>query len=87
MIVDCPGTEQSTRTIFFLVLRGNQRSIDDRSNKDRNCNRACWTEVTAFPAPHKPFLLLSIMDLAAQRHIDSLFIEFSFTDKLWGPKS
>ena len=41
-------------------------------------NRARWTETTAFRAPHKPFLLLSILDLAAQGEIDSPFIEPSF---------
>ena len=41
-------------------------------------NRTRWTEATAHRAPHKPFLLLSILDLAAQRQIDSPFIEPSF---------
>ena len=26
-------------------------------------NRKCWSELTTHQAPHKPFLLLSIMDL------------------------
>ncbi|MBL7180532.1 MAG: hypothetical protein ISS65_10050 [Desulfobacterales bacterium] len=33
-----------------------------RTYKDRNQ----WYALTAFQAPHKPFLLLSIMDLVAQ---------------------
>ncbi len=41
-------------------------------------NRTRWTDATAHPAPHKPFLLLSILDLAAQGQIDSSFIEPSF---------
>jgi putative restriction endonuclease len=41
-----------------------------------NCNQ--WSDATAHRAPHKPFLLLSILDLAAQGQIDSPFIEPSF---------
>ncbi len=41
-------------------------------------NRTRWTEATAFRAPHKPFLLLSLLDLATQGQIDSPFIEPSF---------
>ena len=47
-----------------------------RLRTDTNRNR--WTEATAHRAPHKPFLLLSILDLAAQGQIDSPFIEPSF---------
>lgn len=43
-----------------------------------DANRNRWTEATAYRAPHKPFLLLSILDLAAQGQIDSPFIEPSF---------
>jgi putative restriction endonuclease len=43
-----------------------------------NTNRNQWSAATAFRAPHKPFLLLSILDLAAQGQIDSPFIEPSF---------
>ncbi len=43
-----------------------------------NTNRNQWSAATAHRAPHKPFLLLSILDLAAQRQIDSPFIEPSF---------
>ena len=43
-----------------------------------NTNRNQWSAATAHRAPHKPFLLLSILDLAAQGQIDSPFIEPSF---------
>ena len=36
-----------------------------RTYKDRKK----WFELTAYQAPHKPFLLLSIMDLIAQGSI------------------
>jgi len=41
-------------------------------------NRKKWSALTAFQAPHKPFLLLSIMDLIAQGAIAENFIEPSF---------
>ena len=41
-------------------------------------NRKRWSALTAFQAPHKPFLLLSIMDLIAQGSITKNFIEPSF---------
>ena len=41
-------------------------------------NRKRWSALTAFQAPHKPFLLLFIMDLIAQRLIAQNFIEPSF---------
>jgi putative restriction endonuclease len=43
-----------------------------------NTNRNQWSAATANRAPHKPFLLLSILDLAAQGQIDSPFIKPSF---------
>ena len=43
-----------------------------------DANRSRWTEVTAHRAPHKPFLLLSVMDLAAQGELTSPFIEPGF---------
>ena len=43
---------------------------------DKNRNR--WTEQTAFCAPHKPFLILSILDLIASGSISRNFIEPSF---------
>jgi putative restriction endonuclease len=41
-------------------------------------NRKRWSALTSFQAPHKPFLLLSIMDLIAQGLIAQNFIEPSF---------
>jgi putative restriction endonuclease len=46
-------------------------------------NRTRWTEATAHRAPHKPFLLLSILDLVAQGQIDSPFI----TPLFWGDRN
>ncbi|WP_150112110.1 hypothetical protein [Desulfonatronovibrio hydrogenovorans] len=43
-----------------------------------DANRSLWTEVTFFRAPHKPFLLLSVMDIAAQGQLTSSFVEPSF---------
>lgn len=43
---------------------------------DKNKNR--WSAVTCFQAPHKPFLLLSILDLIASGSISKRFIEPSF---------
>jgi predicted restriction endonuclease len=43
---------------------------------DKNKNR--WSEATTFRAPHKPFLLLSILDLISEGLINSEFIEPSF---------
>ena len=45
-----------------------------RTYKDRKK----WSAITAFQAPHKPFLLLSIMDLIVQGSITENFIEPSF---------
>lgn len=45
-------------------------------NTDRGKHR--WSADTCHRAPHKPFLLLSIMDLMAQGLIDENFIEPSF---------
>ncbi len=41
-------------------------------------NRKRWSALTTYQAPHKPFLLLSIMDLIAQGLITQNFIEPSF---------
>ena len=41
-------------------------------------NRKRWSSLTIHQAPHKPFLLLSIMDLIAQGAITKNFIEPSF---------
>lgn len=40
---------------------------------DKNRNR--WTAATNYQAPHKPFLLLSILDLVAQKAMTKEFIE------------
>ncbi|MBW2604777.1 MAG: hypothetical protein JRE28_10765 [Deltaproteobacteria bacterium] len=45
-----------------------------RTYKDRKK----WSALTALQAPHKPFLLMSIMDLVAQGSITQNFIEPSF---------
>ncbi|MDH4206234.1 MAG: hypothetical protein OEV45_11975 [Desulfobacteraceae bacterium] len=37
-----------------------------------------WSSFTTRQAPHKPFLLLSIMDLIVQGSITKIFIEPSF---------
>lgn len=41
-------------------------------------NKKRWSEATTFRAPHKPFLLLSILDLISEGLINSEFIEPSF---------
>ena len=41
-------------------------------------NRKRWPALTTHQAPHKPFLLLSIMDLIAQWAITQNFIDPSF---------
>ncbi len=43
-------------------------------------------EITYHRAPHKPFLLLSVMDLIAQGRITQNLIEPSFelVDTIWG---
>lgn len=43
-----------------------------------NVNRTKWSQATTGCAPHKPFLLLSIMDLSATGQIVSPLIEPSF---------
>jgi len=45
-------------------------------NTDKGRHR--WSAVTCHRAPHKPFLLLSIMDLIAQGRITDNFINPSF---------
>ncbi|MCK4486180.1 MAG: HNH endonuclease, partial [Desulfobacterales bacterium] len=47
--------------------------IFSKLNTDKNRKR--WSEVTCHQAPHKPFLLLSVMDLIAQGVIYENFIE------------
>jgi putative restriction endonuclease len=41
-------------------------------------NRKQWSALTTYQAPHKSFLLLSIMDLITQGSITQNFIEPSF---------
>lgn len=41
-------------------------------------NRKNWSKLTMFQAPHKPFLLLAVLDLAVQGQLSSPFIEPSF---------
>jgi hypothetical protein len=41
-------------------------------------NRKRWSALTTYQAPHKPFLLLSIMDLIAEGFIAKNFIEPAF---------
>jgi len=43
-----------------------------RTNRAKN-----WTELTCFQAPHKPLLLISVLDLFSQNLIKSNFIELS----------
>lgn len=40
-------------------------------------SRSRWTATTKFRAPHKPLLLLAVIDLIAQRIIKTNFIEFT----------
>ena len=57
-------------------------SVDEYLNKFSRLNtdksRHRWSAATCHRAPHKPFLLLSIMDLIAQGQITENFIEPSF---------
>ena len=48
------------------------------ANLRTDVNRNRWSEKTNHRAPHKPFLLMSIMDLIDQGIITSNFIEPSF---------
>ena len=49
------------------------RDAFSKLRTDRGRHR--YTELTCFKAPHKPFLLLSVMDLGAQGRIANNFIE------------
>ena len=40
-------------------------------------SRSCWTATTKFRAPHKPLLLLAVIDLISQGIIKTNFIEFT----------
>jgi hypothetical protein len=41
-------------------------------------NRKRWFALTTYQAPHKPFLLMSVIDLIAQGSIIENYIELSF---------
>ena len=43
-------------------------------------DRKKWSTITAFQAPHKPFLLLSIMDLIVQGSVAENFKELQCQD-------
>jgi len=47
------------------------------SNLRSDTSRSRWTAATKFRAPHKPLLLLSVIDLIAQGIIKTNFIEFT----------
>ena len=51
-----------------------QRFLNLRTDKNRNR----WSDLTCRQAPHKPFVLLSVLDLVAQGEIDQNFFEPSF---------
>ncbi len=69
------------KTISILAIKNNDM-LEYYMNKFRKLNRdrsnKKWTALTAYGAPHKPFLLLSIIDLIAQNEITSNLIEPSF---------
>jgi putative restriction endonuclease len=52
--------------------------IANFSNLNTDRGRHRWSADTCHRAPHKPFLLLSIMDLIAQGLITENFIERSY---------
>jgi putative restriction endonuclease len=59
----------------FIMLDKYLKSFSRlRTYKDRKK----WSGLTTYQAPHKPFLLLSIMDLIAQGAITHNFIKSSF---------
>lgn len=51
--------------------------IKDFSNLRSDASRSRWTEPTKFRAPHKPLLLLAVIDLIAQGIIKTNFIDFT----------
>ena len=55
-----------------------EKYIQKFSNLHTDKNRHRWSALTCHRAPHKPFLLLSIMDLIAQGRITDNFITPSF---------
>lgn len=53
------------------------RYIKSLSNLRSDTSRSRWTAATKFRAPHKPLLLLSVIDLITQGIIKTNFIEFT----------
>jgi putative restriction endonuclease len=53
------------------------RHIKNFSNLRSDTSRSRWTAATKFRAPHKPLLLLAVIDLIAQGIIKTNFIEFT----------
>jgi putative restriction endonuclease len=51
--------------------------IKNFSNLRSDTSRSRWTAATKFRAPHKPLLLLAVIDLIAQGFIKTNFIEFT----------
>ena len=47
-------------------------------------SRARWTAATRFRAPHKPLLLLAVLDLIAQDQIRSNAIELNIDGRIAG---
>jgi len=54
-----------------------ERYIKSFSTLRSDTSRSRWTAATKFRAPHKPLLLLSVIDLIAQGIIKTNFIEFT----------
>jgi putative restriction endonuclease len=52
-----------------------ERYLQMFANLRTDRNRKRWSALTCFQAPHKPFVLLSVMDLIAQGQITNSFIE------------
>jgi putative restriction endonuclease len=52
-----------------------ERYLQMFANLRTDRNRKRWSALTCFQAPHKPFVLLSVMDLIAQGQITNCFIE------------
>jgi putative restriction endonuclease len=53
------------------------RYIKIFSNLRSDTSRSRWNAATKFRAPHKPLLLLAVIDLIAQGIIKTNFIEFT----------
>ena len=54
-----------------------ERHIKNFSSLRSDTKRSHWTAATKFRAPHKPLLLLAVIDLIAQGIIKTNFIEFT----------